>query len=108
MLNDISGYSIPINLKQMEPAMTPVKNDQINTSEKILDSFGEILQKQITETNYIQKDAEKAQETFATGGNISLHEVMIKAEKAEMSMQLTMQLRNKLLAAYKEIQNMNV
>lgn len=106
MLNDISGYAIP--LKQMDPSMAPLKNEQTNTSEKILDSFGDILQKQISETNMIQKDAEKAQEVFATGGNISLHEVMIKAEKAEMSMQLTMQLRNKLLSAYKEIQSMHV
>ena len=34
--------------------------------------------------------------------------VMIKAEKAEMAMQLTLQLRNKLLSAYKEIQGMHV
>ncbi|MGD9580401.1 MAG: flagellar hook-basal body complex protein FliE [Vampirovibrionia bacterium] len=108
MLNDISGYSVPLNLREMEANKAPLANKEINTSEKILDSFGEILNKQISETNVIQIDAEKAQEIFATGGNISLHEVMIKAEKAEMSMQLTLQLRNKLLAAYKEIQSMHV
>ncbi|MEW5819601.1 MAG: flagellar hook-basal body complex protein FliE [Cyanobacteriota bacterium] len=110
MLNEI-GYSIPINLRQMENASI-IKNNTATKLEqtpgKVLESFGRILQKQIDETSAMQKDANKAQEIFATGGNISLHEVMIKAEKAEMAMQLTLQLRNKLLMAYKEIQNMQV
>lgn len=111
MLNNMDGYSVPLNLKQLENASSLQKNESKEldkTPGKILDSFGQILQKQINETNKIQQESEKAQELFATGGNISLHEVMIKAEKAEMAMQLTLQLRNKLLAAYKEIQNMHV
>jgi len=100
-----------LSLKQMESI--PFINDRVTKQEetspgKVLESFGNILQNQIEETNKLKKDSERAQELFATGGNISLHEVMIKAEKAGMAMQLTLQLRNKLLSAYKEIQNMHV
>lgn len=110
MINNDS-YTVPLTLKQMDPASNLANKPKLDLNQtpgKILESFGNILQKQINETNQIQQDAYKAQETFASGGNVSLHEVMIKAEKAEMAMQLTLQLRNKLLSAYKEIQSMNV
>lgn len=112
MMNNIGGYEVPITLKQLEAgssSLTKSTEPELDkTPGKILESFGNILKKQIQETNQIQKDSEKAQETFATGGNVSLHEVMLKAEKAEMAMQLTLQLRNKLISAYKEIQSMHV
>lgn len=110
MLNELGGYQIPINLKQLEHS-TGVNQKKLELDRapgKILNSFGAILQKQITETSKLQTESEKAQELFATGSGISLHEVMIKAEKADMAMQLTVQLRNKLLAAYKEIEKMHV
>lgn len=52
--------------------------------------------------------ADKAQEAFAMGEDISVHDVMISAEKASLSMQMAMQLRNKLMSAYSEINNVRV
>lgn len=111
MLNNVGGYDVPITLKQLEKsAITPKQEALIQDTSpgKILDSFGNILKKQLEETNTLNNDANQAKEAFAVGGNMSLHELMIKTEKAEMAMQMTLQLRNKLLTAYKEIQNMHV
>ena len=52
--------------------------------------------------------AEKAQEALAMGENVSVHDVMIASEKSALSMQMAMQLRNKLLNAYSEINNVKV
>lgn len=54
------------------------------------------------------KAADKAQEAFAAGENVSVHDVMIASEKATLSLQMAMQLRNKLMSAYTEINNVRV
>lgn len=52
--------------------------------------------------------AERAQEALAMGENVSVHDVMIAAEKANLSMQMAIQLRNKLVTAYNEIKDVRV
>lgn len=54
------------------------------------------------------KNADRAQEAFATGENVSVHDVMIAAEKASLNMQLAVQMRNKIMTAYNEINSIRV
>lgn len=54
------------------------------------------------------KAADKAQEALAMGEDVSVHDVMIAAEKASLSMQMAMQLRNKMMTAYTEINSIRV
>lgn len=58
--------------------------------------------------NNTVKAADRAQEAFATGENVSVHDVMIASEKAALSLQMAMQLRNKLMTAYNEINSVRV
>ena len=74
----------------------------------ILNSFGGLLKEQMNNINNLQNDANTARETYAVGGDIPLHTVMIASEKADLSLQLAMQVRNKLVAAYQEISHMTV
>ena len=74
----------------------------------IMESFGGMLKEQMNNINNLQNDANVAKETYAVGGDIPLHTVMIAAEKADLSLQLAMQVRNKLVAAYQEISHMTV
>lgn len=62
----------------------------------------------LNSVNNTVKAAEKAQEAFAMGENVSVHDVMIAAEKANLSMQMAMQLRNKLMNAYNEINSIRI
>ena len=55
-----------------------------------------------------QKAAEDAMETFAAGGDISVHEVMIAAQKSTLAMQMAIQLRNQAVNAYNEFKNLRV
>jgi flagellar hook-basal body complex protein FliE len=48
------------------------------------------------------------QEDLAMGGNTNIHDAMIAAEKASLSMQMAIQVRNRILAAYTEITSMGV
>ncbi len=45
---------------------------------------------------------------MAMGEDVSVHDVMIASEKASLSMGMALQLRNKILSAYTEINNVRV
>jgi flagellar hook-basal body complex protein FliE len=47
-------------------------------------------------------------EDFAAGRTDNIHQVMIAAEKSDIALQFTMQIRNKILDAYNEIMRMQI
>ena len=65
-------------------------------------SFLESLEKAVNEVNEAQKTADAKTIGLQTG-NASLHETLIAVEKADISFRLLMQVRNKVLEAYKEV-----
>ncbi len=76
--------------------------------ENMADGFGKAFSEGLNSVNDSQNAAYDAAETFAAGGDISVHEVMIASQKANLTMQLALQMRNKLVAAYNEINNVRV
>lgn len=70
---------------------------QANTFEKMLNKTAENL-----------KQADQSILQANTGGPAALHDVMIAMEKADISMRLMIQVRNKAVDAYKEIMRMQV
>ena len=52
--------------------------------------------------------ADKMQEDIAMGGSTSIHDAMIAAEKAALSMQMAVQVRNRIVTAYTDITQMAI
>lgn len=71
-------------------------------------SFADFLRDALNKVNDLQIESEKATEALASGRTDNIHQVMITAEKAEIALQLTMQIRNKLLDAYNEIMRIQI
>lgn len=71
-------------------------------------SFADFLNNAIKDVNKLQLESERLNEAFAMGRTDNVHQVMIAAEKAEIALQFTMQVRNKILDAYQEIMRMPV
>ncbi len=71
--------------------------------------FASVLQKSIEQVNQTQQTAEHMAEKFAAGdSNQNLHEVMLALQKANVSFQEMVQVRNKLVTAYHDVMNMQV
>lgn len=71
--------------------------------------FGDLLANSINKVNEVQKESGKLSNAFVTGDpNVSLAEVMIAKQKSSIAFQATLQVRNKLLTAYKDIMSMPV
>jgi len=56
----------------------------------------------------MQRHADGQVESLLTGGNVQPAEVLTSVQKADMAMRLLMQVRNKLVAAYQQIQDMRI
>ncbi len=70
--------------------------------------FGELLMRAIGEVNALQANAGEMVQRFAAGDRMDVHQVMIALEQASTAMQLTLQVRNKLVEAYQEVIRMQV
>ncbi len=66
-------------------------------------NFADQLKSAIEDVNAAQKDAEKSMADMATGQVKDLHQAALSISKAETSMKLMLEVRNKALSAYKEI-----
>ena len=66
------------------------------------------LRDAIDQTNAVQLEASDAVARMVTGQNQSLHQTLVALQKADISFQLMMQVRNKIVAAYEEIQRMQL
>ncbi len=71
-------------------------------------SFEDAIKGALKEVSEIQNEAEKAIHNFAKGEVKDIHTVVIEMEKADVSLQTLLQVRNKLLTAYEEIMRMQV
>lgn len=72
--------------------------------------FAQVLQNSIAQVNQTQQQAEAMAANFAAGDNstANLHEVMVSLQKANLSFQEMVQVRNKLVTAYHDVMNMQV
>lgn len=70
--------------------------------------FGTAFGNSLNAVNNMKIAANKMQEDIAMGGSTNIHDAMIAAEKAELSMQMAIQVRNRILAAYTEITGMMI
>ena len=71
-------------------------------------SFGEIFMDSLSQVDKLEHDADKASKELSTGGPTTLHDTMLALEKAELSLRLMMQVRNKIVEAYQEVLRMQV
>ncbi|WP_416380402.1 flagellar hook-basal body complex protein FliE [Gilliamella sp. B3482] len=80
-------------------------NQQVSKEQNFVAELKMALDK-ISQT---QIEASKQAKAFEMGEpNVSLNEVMVNMQKSSISLQFGVQVRNKLVAAYQEIMNMNV
>ncbi len=70
--------------------------------------FQGALKDAIASINEVQQGASQAVDALATGQSQNIHQAMIALQQADISFQLMMAIRNKLVSAYEEIQRMQI
>ncbi|MEY4504785.1 MAG: flagellar proximal rod protein FliE [Pseudomonadota bacterium] len=67
-------------------------------------SFADMLKSATSDLNELQDQGEKAVVDMSTGEVKDLHNAALALNRAELSMKLMLEVRNKAISAYKEIQ----
>jgi|SRR5450756_1132029 len=70
------------------------------------EGFGGVLKNALQQVNQLSGGAEQQIGNFLQGGNSDMSSVMVAVEKADVSFQLMMQVRNKIVNAYQDIEKM--
>ncbi|WP_416145159.1 flagellar hook-basal body complex protein FliE [Planococcus koreensis] len=70
--------------------------------------FGDMLKKSLEDVNAAQNNSDKLTGQLVTGEVKDVHEVMIASQKASLSLQMTVQVRNKVVEAYQEVMRMQL
>ena len=71
-------------------------------------AFANVLQQQFSDLNASMSAAETAISDVAAGKPVELHEVMISLERARLSVQTFVQVRNKVVEAYQDLMRMQL
>lgn len=102
------GVQVNANLEDVAAQAAMQVAEDPSSSGNLIKSLSKSVNGGLSSVNDAIKAADKAQEAMAMGEDVSVHDVMIAAEKASLSMQMAMQLRNKLMTAYTELNNVKV
>jgi len=100
-MNDFSIYS---NIQKAipQPSAAPAASGKSTGG-----SFGSVLQDAIQQVNGLEINSQKEVDKFLND-DADVHSVMMALEKADLSFQMMMQVRNKIVSAYQEIMKSQV
>ena len=100
----------PLNFSAVSSAF-PLTNTATNNKSSVANAqknFASFLKDSINSVNQAQNESDALTNKLARGENVDLSQVMIASQKASITMQATMEIRNKAVEAYQEIMRMSV
>lgn len=103
-LDVISSTTSMSNVNGLTQFSESIKNT--NKEESV--EFSNVLDKVISDVNESQLISNDKVEQFIKGEDVAVHDVMIAMNEAQMSMQLLIEVRNKLVEAYQEINRLSL
>ena len=68
--------------------------------------FAGVLQTMVQQANALDQKASQAVTGLLSGQGVEIHDAMIATQKADMAFELTLQVRNKAVAAYQQMMGM--
>ena len=106
---ETSGIDQMLSLLRATAAQASGRTSETESTNGEAPDFAQVLKNSIDQVNQTQQQAEGMAANFAAGdGNTNLQDVMISLQKANISFQEMVQVRNKLVSAYHDVMNMQV
>ncbi|MGO4542671.1 flagellar hook-basal body complex protein FliE [Paenibacillus sp. 2TAB19] len=98
----------PMSLSQIQPTkLIETKSFNKATPAEMTQSFGEYLKTAIENVSAQEKNVHKLNDQYLVG-QVDVTKVLIASEQAQLSLQLTSQIRNKVVEAYQEMMRMQI
>jgi len=71
-------------------------------------AFSQIMNKALDAVDLANKESASQSTSLLTGQSQNIHDIVIAAEKADIALKMTLQVRNKALEAYQEVMRMQI
>jgi flagellar hook-basal body complex protein FliE len=101
-----SAASIASMLKTLQSHASQAQGIQDDGAAKA--DFSALIRQAVGNTNAAQVDSQNTTAAFERGEAVPLTDVVMKMQKASLSFEATLQVRNKVLKAYEDVMNMPV
>lgn len=92
----------------VENPTIPKRGESVQASKRESLKFSEVLHNALQKVNSLQIESDEYRNLLITGEVDNLHDVTIAQEKANIALQLTLSIRNKVVEAYREIMRMQI
>lgn len=107
MLSQLKSYAVQAQSPQAVGQFASMLTPEASGSQPV--SFADVLKNSLNQVNQVQQQADQMGNRFASGDNsVSLSQTMIAMQKANISFQEAVQVRDRLVTAYTAIMNMQV
>jgi flagellar hook-basal body complex protein FliE len=98
----------PIASLPLPPPAAPALGVQPGVGQAGGQPFKNILLEALNQVNTMQSEANEAVQQLVTGGDVNPAEVLTTLQKADISFRMMLQIRNKLVQAYQEVNNIRI
>lgn len=98
--NIVQGTQLDNLIGGTKPLNTNNKEEKKN--------FEDVIKDTIDKVNFQQVTADDMKEKFIKGEDVSMHEVMLIGQEAQLSMQYLIEVRNKIHDAYQEMNKVQI
>jgi flagellar hook-basal body complex protein FliE len=98
---------MPSPISSLGP-LTPLPVMPLDMGSKSAGGFSSILTDAMQKVEGLGNDATKSVENFLSGEGDDLHKTIMATQRADLGMELFLQVRNKVVAAYQEVMRMQV
>lgn len=103
MINRLGAMNIGINQLQK---INPLPNESKANTTGV--TFGDTLKQALNQVNQLEQQSSHMGKLLAAGKIDNVHDVIIAGQKASIAVELTVQVRNKVVEAYQEVMRMQV
>lgn len=94
-----------VTVNQIADALNIAKSENTKAEKT---SFGDVFEQALKEVNQYQKESTEMKNKLMIGEVDNIHDTMIAAEKADITMQFALKVYGKVMEAYKEIMRLQV
>ncbi len=105
-MKPIAGIQPPV--RPTSPFASPGTQSTNVSKSNGIDDFAGLLTDQVKSVNSMQTDANDMVHTMLTGGEVNEAEVLTAVQKADLAFRMLLQVRNKLIEAYREVQQIQI
>ncbi|MFA5479838.1 MAG: flagellar hook-basal body complex protein FliE [Candidatus Muiribacteriota bacterium] len=98
----------PFDLVSSSNISTKVKPQTTTHSRDMVDDFKNLFMGEVKKTVDLQKHSSEMTNKMVAGDVEDIHQVMIAAEKAKIAFKFTLEVKNKILQAYQELQRVQL